>query len=132
MKVILVLTCLLAAFLGLAACSSAPEDLSVDMSNSGQEVTISNGGILTVKLDSNASTGYSWTADAAVADNTVLKQTDHIYQPPATAMPGAGGQEAWNFKGLKAGKTTISMDYRRPFETNVAPVKTFSITVVVK
>ena len=107
-------------------------ELSVDISYSGKEVTLVAGGILTATLESNITTGYSWNENANIDDKTVLQQTDHKYQSPTTPMPGAGGKEIWNFKALKAGKSTMSMEYRRPFEPNAAPAKTFTLTVVVE
>ena len=119
--------------LSLLACSSAaPKELSVDITSSGKEVTLAAGGTLTVTLESNITTGYSWNENANIGDKTVLQQTDHKYQPPATPIPGAGGKEVWTFKALKAGNSTISMEYRRPFEPNAAPAKTFTLTVVVQ
>jgi inhibitor of cysteine peptidase len=126
--------CLTIAILSsLLACSSAtPKALSVDIASSGKEVTLAAGGMLTVTLESNITTGYSWSENASIADKTVIQQTDHKYQPPATPIPGAGGKEVWTFKALKAGKLTISMEYKRPFEPTVAPAKTFSLILAVQ
>ena len=134
MKARLALVCLMTAvLLSLLACSSAaPKELSVDIASSGKEVTLAAGGTLTVTLESNITTGYSWNENANIGDKTVMQQTDHKYQPPATPIPGAGGKEVWTFKALKAGRSTISMEYRRPFEPTAAPAKTFSLTVVVQ
>jgi len=135
MKERLALVCLTAAVLfSLLACSSSatPKELSVDIASSGKEVTLAAGGMLTVTLESNITTGYSWNENANIGDKTVMQQTDHKYQPPATPIPGAGGKEVWTFKALKAGQSTISMEYRRPFEPTAAPAKTFSLTLVVQ
>lgn len=134
MKAKLVLICLISGvLLMLLACSlAAPDELTVDTASAGKEVIIATGGVLTVTLESNITTGYSWNEEANIGDKAVLQQTDHKYQPPATPMPGAGGKEVWTFKALKAGGSTISMEYRRPFEPNAAPAKTFTLTAVVQ
>ena len=122
-----------ALLLNVVACSSAtPKELSVDITSSGKEVTLAAGGTLTVTLESNITTGYSWNETANIGDKLVLQQTGHRYEPPATPALGAGGKEVWTINALKAGKSTISMEYRRPFEPGVAPAKTFTLTVVVK
>lgn len=122
-----------ALLLNVVACSSAtPKELSVDITSSGKEVTLAAGGTLTVTLESNITTGYSWNENANIGDKTVMQQTDHKYQPPATPTLGAGGKEVWTFKALKAGNSTISMEYRRPFEPTVAPAKIFTLTVTVQ
>ena len=135
MKAKLIVICLMTAvLLILPACSSAaPKELSVDIASSDKEVTLVAGGTLTVTLESNITTGYSWNENANIGDKTVMQQTDHKYQPPATAIPGAGGKEVWTFKALKAGKSTLSLEYRRPFEPNTtAPAKTFTLTLTVQ
>ena len=134
MKARLALVCLMTTVLtSLLACSSAaPKELSVDIASSGKEVTLATGGTLIVTLESNITTGFSWNENANIGDKTVMQQTDHKYQPPATTIPGAGGNEIWNLKALKAGRSTISMEYRRPFEPNAAPASTFTLTVVVQ
>ena len=134
MKARLALVCLMTTvLLSLLACSRvAPKEISVDITSSGKEVTLAAGGTLTVTLESNITTGYSWNENANIGDKAVLQQTDHKYQPPASPIPGAGGKEVWTFKALKAGNSTISMEYSRPFEQNAAPAKTFSLTLVVQ
>ena len=118
---------------GLLACSpGAPEELSVDITSSGKEVALDAGGTLTITLDSNPTTGYSWNENADISDKTIAQQTGHKYQPPASSALGAGGKEIWTFKALKSGTSTISMGYRRPFEKGIAPAKTFTLSLVVK
>jgi len=119
--------------LSLLACSSgASKELSVDITNSGKEVALAAGGTLTITLESNITTGYSWNETANISDKLVLQQTGHKYETPATPALGAGGKEVWTIKALKAGKSTISMEYRRPFEPTAAPANTFTLIVVVQ
>ena len=48
-------------FLSLAACSSgAPQEQSANDASSGKEISLANGGTLTLTLQSNVTTGYSW------------------------------------------------------------------------
>jgi inhibitor of cysteine peptidase len=143
----LALVCMMIAiFLGLVACSSgATKALSVDITSSDKTVTLAAGGTLTVTLESNITTGYSWNETADISDMTVIQQTDHKYQPPATVAVGAGGTEIWNFKALKEGTSTITMRYRRPNEPSIEvigiipgvlvtapPTKIFTLSVVVQ
>ncbi len=119
--------------LGVFACTIAPaQTLSVTAKNSGTSVNLAVGGVMTVTLESNITTGYSWSENASISDNTVMIQTGHQYVPPANQIPGAGGNENWTFKALAAGKVTVSMVYMRPFEPNNPPANTFNITVTVK
>ena len=66
-------------------------------------------------------------------EKTVLKHADNKYVPPeAKRVEGAAGKEVWTFHAEEKGKSTISMEYRRPWEEGIEPVKTFTLTVIVK
>jgi len=112
------------------ACTGSSNNLNVDSSYSGKQVELSVGQSLVVTLESNATTGYSWTL-AQNSDESVLNETGHEYIAPQTTLLGAGGKEEWTFKALKKGTSTISMGYSRPWEST-PPVETFDLTVVVK
>ena len=138
MKLKLVLLVIVAATLStLSACgsSSAPKQVSVDSSYSGKEVEIAAGGSLTVTLESNRTTGFQWGL-TSISDQAVLERVDQKYVAPEATqngapLVGAPGAEAWTFKALKKGNSTISMGYSRSWES-VPPAKTFSLTVSVK
>jgi putative lipoprotein len=116
----------------LIFAKTGSKELAVDLASSGKQVTLAAGDILTVTLESNITTGYSWNENATIGDKTVMQQTVHKYQSPATPIPGAGGKEVWIIKALKAGNSTISMEYRRSFEPGAAPAKTLTLSVVVR
>jgi inhibitor of cysteine peptidase len=123
--------------LALFACgsSSTPKLVFVDSSYSGKEVKIAAGGSLTVTLESNQTTGFKWEL-AKISDQTVLEQVNQKFVAPeatkdGTPLLGAPGKEVWTFKALQKGKSTISMEYCRPWES-VPPAETFVLTVLVK
>ena len=90
------------------------------------------GDTLTVTLESNPTTGFEW-ALVIITDETVLEEEGHAFMAAeAGTPPGTGGEEVWTFTALKEGKSTISMEYRRPWEEDVEPDKVFVLTVVVK
>ncbi len=66
-------------------------------------------------------------------EKTVLKHVDNEYIPPeAEGVVGAAGKEVWTFHAEEKGKSTIYMEYRRPWEQDMEPVETFTLTVIVK
>jgi len=68
-----------------------------------------------------------------ITDETVLEEEGHVFvAAEAEAPPGTGGEEVWTFRALKEGKSTIGMEYRRPWEEGGKPDKVFALTVVVK
>ena len=135
MKSKLVLVCIMAVIsLGLFACSPEPvPPASVECAYAwNQETEVAVGGTLTVSLESNPTTGFEW-ALVGITDETVLEEESHGFvAPEAGAPPRTGGEEVWTFKALKEGKSTISMEYQRPWEESVEPDKVFALTVVVK
>jgi len=101
-----------------------------------QEVEVAVDGSLTVTLCSNPSTGFEWES-ARISNQTVLQQVDHKFEAPeytgdGPPPPGSPGKEVWTFKALKEGKSTISMEYSRPWEGGEKAAWTFVLTVVVK
>ncbi len=117
--------------LTLTGCSSSVNQVSVDESSSGKQVEIATGGTLTVTLESNQTTGYSWGLKQ-ISDTSILAKTDSKYVAPTSGLAGAGGKEVWNFKALKLGKTTLIMGYSRPWEGGEKDAKTFNLTVAVE
>lgn len=87
--------------------------------------------MFTLALESNPSTGYQWEL-AQPLDETKLKLVDSFYREPQTDRVGAAGVQLWLFRALASGETTISMKYVRPWEKDVAPVETVSLTVIIK
>ena len=114
--------------------SCAPRQVyqvSVDASYPSNEIEIPLNGSLIVTLDSNASTGFHWSQQAQISDQTVLRQTDHKYLPPAGGAPGAPGKEVWTFEALSEGTSTIFMEYRQPWKPSGQPAQVFGLIVVV-
>ena len=115
----------------MTACSSSAKQVSADESSSGKQMDIAVGGTLTVTLDSNQTTGYSWELKE-IGDTSILQKTDNKYVAPTSGLMGAGGKEVWNFKALKAGNTTLSMGYSQPWAGGQKDAKSFNLTIVVK
>ncbi|MBM7866225.1 hypothetical protein GTO89_08020 [Heliobacterium gestii] len=99
----------------------------------GKQVTIKQGEILEVQLNSNASTGYSWNYGIE-PDSNVLSEVEHRYTSltnPAQTKPliGAGGQECWRFIPSKSGVTKLKLNYIRPWESETPPARTFTVEI---
>ncbi len=95
------------------------------------EASLKVGEMVTVMLAANPSTGFSWTV-APVADE-VLTQVSMVFRPRSGGgVVGAGGLDQWTFKAVKVGKQTLTFEYRRPWEKDVAAAKTAVYSVVVQ
>jgi predicted secreted protein len=115
-----------------------PTTLSVDESFNGKEVIIAPEGSLQVALNSNPTTGFKWELTQN-SDTTVLEKLSNIFETPMVKrkegeppLVGAGGKEFWNFKALKKGKSTLSMEYSQSWEGGKKGAQKFSLTVDVQ
>ena len=89
----------------------------VQRDEAGVDVDI--GDRFSIELPSNATTGYAW--EATTVDGPVVREVDHRYLAPDTAVVGAGGYERFTYEARANGATTLTFDYRRPFEPDSTP-----------
>ncbi len=118
--------------------------LELDESANGKTVSATVGQNIIIRLKGNATTGYSWVVGKNEGD--VLGQVGKVKyvsdQPP---MPvggrgrkimrhrvGGGGKYVFTFTAKKAGKAKLSLEYKRGWEKNKPPAKTFTLNVTIK
>ncbi len=126
LHIVLLFIALTAILLSTAGCSSA-----LTAKDNGTAVTVKTGDTFTVKLEGNPSTGYTW--EAQDLDTRLLEQVgDAEFSGGVPGMVGSGGDLTLTFKALQPGTTTLTLVYHRPWEKDVDPIDTFSVTVTVK
>ena len=104
--------------------------LSVDADGSTHQLKV--GEVMAITLESNPSTGYAWYATSSDPDVMAQMGEAQYQEPefsPSEPMLGAAGTETLYFTAVGVGTTTLTLDYKRGWETNVAPEKTITITV---
>jgi inhibitor of cysteine peptidase len=100
--------------------------------DNGKQVTLQAGENLTLTLESNPTTGYSW--QVTELDKAILVQEgepEYKQSPGSEGLVGAGGTETFRFKAAGSGETSLMLGYMRPWES-VPPVETFEIRVLVQ
>lgn len=115
-----------------AATAKAPE-LAVVESDNGKTLTIALNTNVSISLAGNATTGYSWSVTKI--DGAALEQAGDIQYVPDRSRPGmvgVGGASVAKFRAAKAGQSTITLGYARPWETGIPPTKTFTVTLIVQ
>lgn len=130
MRALILLACLaLLAGLG-AACGDddGPTELTGD--DAGTTVRVDNGDTFRVELEGNPTTGYSWEPENL--DTSILEQQGDWEFDPESSAVGAGGTVTTTFKAVGTGTTALRLIYHRPFETGVAPLETWEVTVEVE
>jgi len=105
--------------------------VSITDEDNGKDVDLTSGGTLIVKLKSNPSTGYRWVV---AGDPSPLKlvQTSYRRNTASSKAVGAPGVQVLQFNASSAGMATLQLIYRRSWEYNVQPAKTFNVRVDVR
>lgn len=85
--------------------------------------------VLTVRLDANATTGYSWTYE--IDNPTVLELVTAEYVPYENeeGLLGVGGEWVASFRGLTAGTASLTLYYGSA--DDAAPVDTRTLEIAV-
>lgn len=121
------------------ACSAGAREVSVAVScdefqearQVSREVEMRVGDSLKLALCSNPTTGFQWEP-AAISDPSVLQQVGQGLQPPAEGGVGAPGRQEWSFRAIRAGSSSVAMQYSRPWPGGEKGVWTFDLKVVAR
>ncbi len=109
---------------------AAVDPIKIGAQDAGKTITMKTGDTLIVTLDGNITTGYNWIP--AAQNPVLLNQLGDATVTPDSDLIGAPGKIVLQFKAVAQGQTVLHLDYKRSWETGVAPEKTFEVTVVVK
>jgi predicted secreted protein len=94
----------------------------------GHIVAIDSDGTVGMTLDSNATTGYSWSV--LTPPDALLAPSDGsgVYlPPPAGSPPGAGGSQHFTWTATGPGSTSVELAYTQVGSTNAAKTCSFSV-----
>ena len=85
---------------------------------------------LVVVLEGNPTTGYLWEVEGV--DKSILQPIDDAVFLPDSDAIGSGGKLTLRFHAMATGQTTLRLVYHRPWEEDVAPLKTFEVNIAVR
>ena len=83
-------------------------------------VRLQVGGEHTVRLEGLLPAGYVWEPE--IQGDQDVAEIERSAPAPGGGAVGAGGEEVFTIKAKRAGKTTIRLAQRRPWETTDEPV----------
>jgi len=128
-KIVLISLVALMFTLCLSSCFAGK---TLTEKNNGGSIDLKVNDTVEIKLESNPTTGYSWFLGDNV-DSTVVSVTgpEFIESKKDKELVGAGGYEIFTIKAVSKGKTSIILNYERPFEEEEEPIDTFEITISV-
>jgi inhibitor of cysteine peptidase len=109
---------------------AAPATTVTEQDN-GRDIDLNAGDTLIVTLPSNPSTGYSWTVAGEPAPLKLQKSTFHKKTADSKVV-GASGTSLLRFAATSSGIANLTLVYRRSWEYNAPPLKTFSVRVNVR
>jgi inhibitor of cysteine peptidase len=117
----------------LTACAQKPTSVTLQQDQQDEcPLTLNGGQHLILTLPSNPTTGFRWTLRDA-APSVLQSLGPEVYSNPEDAnLVGSAGQSTWRFQARQAGEGRLLLTYQRPWETGVAPVKTFNCSLRVK
>lgn len=102
----------------------------VTKSNLGQTISIATNQVLEVKLPCNPSTGYGWYA-TSIDTNLISQIGDEEFVPYSNnGMVGQPGNQITRFAGISQGTTNLKLEYKRPWEKNIAAIDVYTVTIV--
>jgi inhibitor of cysteine peptidase len=96
----------------------------------GKDVEVPQGGSLIVRLPGNPTTGYRWAVAGDPAPLRFLKTRN--MKSSASPSLGAPGIQELKFAAPSIGISTLTLEYRRPWEHGEPAAKTFSVKINVR
>jgi len=120
----------------LAACLSmtlSGARIDVTDEENGKDLVLKRGDLLVVYLPANRTTGFGWQAN--FSKGGILKPEGEAFYHAIRTSPhlvGSGGTETWIFRAEKAGSTTLTLGFVRPWEKGKAPEKSMVYPVNIR
>ena len=108
-----------------------PSEVQLTAADNGSTVELESGQTLSITLEANPTTGYTWEVVDAPGEQ-VMRQVGEIEFVPNKQEPGivgSGGVQIIRFECINAGQTVLELVYHRPWETDVEPLETFTVHV---
>ncbi len=111
------------------ATKPAADAIKLTAMNHGKSVSAAVGQKIIVTLSGNPTTGFNWALTKI--DGPSVKESGKMeyVQDDAKGKVGVGGKFTFTFEAVKAGKSTVTLDYKRPFEKTAASAMTFTVDV---
>lgn len=115
------------------AASATAKEVRLNDKDNGKTVKVAVDGTVILSLESNITTGFSWTkADKVDKDILKLEKDDYMQSPNPNGLLGVGGTTVIVYRALKKGTAKIDLTYMQPWEPNSKFNTNYSVTVEVE
>ena len=116
-----------------AASAAAKAEVLLNDKDNGKTVKVAVGGAVILSLESNPTTGFSWTkVDKVDKDILKLEKNDYMQKANPNGLVGVGGTTVIVYRALKKGKAKIDLTYMQPWEPDSQYNTNYSVTVEVE
>jgi inhibitor of cysteine peptidase len=105
-----------------------PNEIVVNAADDGRTIELGEGQVLVVRLEAHPSTGYGWQV-AESAQEGIVSQVGEIEFEPESDLLCAPGTQIVRFQAHREGHSALRLEYRRPWEPQVEPTRTFHLQV---
>lgn len=102
--------------------------LALGEADAGKTIELAAGETIEIRLPENASAGYRWTLAPLPGCELLAEERD----APEKLVPGAPGAHLWRLKATRAGDCPLTIAYRRAWQRQAPPQRTFTITLRVR
>ena len=109
-------------------CTIWAQDTIVTESDNEKKISLHLGDTVNIVLEGNPTTGFTW--EVTSSNTSILKEVKTTYKSASTLI-GAGGLFLFTFQAVAEGNADLQCIYRRPWETDSPPAKTFSVTLCI-
>lgn len=106
----------------------ATTEYAFNETDNNEGITLPAGSEITISLDENPTTGYSWN----VTSSAGLEYVNDTYIAPETELVGAGGTHEWRYLAAEKGDAGFSAIYKRPWEETTGNETTFSMAFTIE
>ncbi len=105
-----------------------PSEIVVNAADDGREIELGEGQVLVVRLEANPSTGYGWQVVESEPEGIVSQAGEIEYEPDSDLLC-APGTQILRFQAQREGHSALRLEYRRPWQAEVEPGRTFRLQV---
>lgn len=110
------------------AMADPDKTVTITVREKKNELKLCKGDVLEIKLEMQAGTGFSWQVAENAKDVLPLKGKPTI-EKMDNGKPGGTQLQVFRFEAKAPGASDLELHYKRPFEKDKPPAKTFKLTI---
>lgn len=129
----LILVVLAWSFFLVGTPGAENKNVTVTEKANGTTVKVAVETTLTVQLAGNPTTGFGWHIDQNNKEQlSPMGKPSYTPSPVKPGVVGGGGKFTFKFQAAKAGTSELKLVYKRAWEKDKPPAKTFTIKVEIE